>query len=189
VMVRSMRWWVVLEISSWAEGAYWQAASDSLAHCGKIRLDSRQLLVAAFCDAEPGHYFIENQQGTRGAAQLPELFVESRFWEIQAGVCGYGFDDNGCEVTAKLFEGLREDLLIVVRKRYRQLCELWRNSSAVGISVSQRTAPGLYKQRIHVPMIASLEFYDEFSVSKSAGQPDARHGGLCAAVYHSHFLK
>ena len=108
--------------------------------------------------------------------------------EVEAGVGGEGFQDDGGNVPAMEFKGFFDGFPVVVRYGDGELRHFPGNARAVRFPEGKRAGTRRDEQGVHVPVVAADEFDDFTASGIAAGQPDGGHGGFRAGVDHAHFF-
>lgn len=180
---------VVHDFRTPAEGTDWEAAADDLAHCGEVGANAKNLLRSAGSEAEPRHDLIENEDGSILGAEFTESLQKARVREIEAGVGGDRFEDDGGEFATVVCKEGAEGFCVVEREGRGECCEGGGDAGTVRLSQSECAAACFDQQGIDMAVVAALELENAVASSETPGEAQTAHGRLGAAVDHAHFFK
>jgi len=171
-----------------SKGSHRQAAANDFPHRREVRSDFEYLLRAAWSEAEAGHDLVEYQNSALACADFSQAVEEAWLRQIKAGIGRDGLDNHCRDLSRIRRKGGLDGRGVVEGECDGEPCERLRHACAIGVAMGERAAAGFDKERVHMPVIAALEFDDLGSAGEPSGEAYAAHGGLGAAVHHAHFF-
>src|SRR5205814_2051019 len=139
----SIRGKLVHDFGASPECADRQTTADHFTQHGQIRFDSINFLSAAARDTKTGHHFIENQKRSVFRTFLAQDRQKILFWKIKPGVRRNRLENYRCDLIFIFAERFPDKIDIVERQRNGELGKCFRNSGAIGPSMSERATAGL----------------------------------------------
>ena len=121
-------------------------------------------------------------------AEALDGLQESRFGQIESGICGNRLENDTGDLGAFFPEDGLQCLGIIEGDGRGEGGERCRNAGAVGMTEGEGTASGLDQQGVDMAVVASLELHDAVASRDTAGKADGRHDGLGAAIGHPDLL-
>ena len=94
---------------------------------------------------------------------LAEDFEEAFARQVEAGIGRHGLDDDGGNLAALRHEERAQRGHVVEGQRDREFGECFRHAGAVRLPVGERAAAGFHEERVHVAVVAALEFHNQIA--------------------------
>ena len=179
---------LIHDIGPSAEGSHGKSAADDLAHGGEVRGEVFEFLHTAFGETEAGHDFIENDECAVLGREIAHCLQVAIAGENEAGIGGVGFDDDGSDLVAVIFEDFFQALEVVVGKGDGFVGEGLGHARGVRLAKGESAGSGGDEEGIDVAVVAAFEFYDLVTPGESASEADGGHRGLGAGADHADFF-
>ncbi len=165
-----------------------QPSRHRLAERHEVGLDAEQGARAAGVEAEARHDFVEDEHGSRGVGDAPQLVEELAEVEVGAAALPRLDHDGGefVSLRAQVFEAAR----VVHVEQDDVLDHVVRDAGGHrhGARLSAAAALPPDHHAVERPVIAALEERDFGAPRGDAREPERRHHGLRARVAELHAL-
>lgn len=176
------------DVGTTAKGAHGQAAADDFAEAGEVGDDTEDGLGPAGGEAEAGHDFVGDEEGAVVGAEGAEAFEEAGFGQVETGVGGDEFEDDGGEGLAFALEEGFEGLEIVEGQDEGVSGEVGGDARAVGLAEGECAGAGFDQEGVSVPVVTAVELEDVVPSGEAAGEAERGHAGLGSGAAEADFL-
>jgi len=163
---------LVHDVGAATEGSDGEPTADDFAHGCEVGVEVFEFLNAALCEAEAGHDFIKDDEGSVFGGDVSEGLEVSGAGKHEASVGGVRLYDDGGDVFTVLGEGFFEAFEVVVGKGDGFVGEGFGDAGGVGLAKGEGAGASGNEEGVSVAVVAAFELYDFVSAGEATCEAD-----------------